>query len=117
MANLTIFSLLLLLTHLTLAYYIKDGHHNITLSNFAFGSCFEGFLADRWDIFKSILKEKPEMWLWLGDATYLDNITTNYFYYDKQFHPYYVEKMFNLTKKEESIIIYFRFNFRLPNFS
>ena len=86
-------------------YYISPGYHtNITLNNFAFGSCFQGFLSDRLDIFRSIDNENPESWLWLGDATYLDNLTLNYFTYPREFDAYHVEKMFNLTKYDKCII-------------
>jgi alkaline phosphatase D len=53
-------------------YYIPEYHNNKQINNFAFGSCFGGFLSENKDIFQAVLKRKPELWLWLGDAYYLD---------------------------------------------
>ncbi len=58
---------------ITYSYYIPFGNHsNITLNNFAFGSCFYGYYSKRLDIFKTINENDPQMWLWLGDAAYVD---------------------------------------------
>ncbi len=92
---------ILMLFKIIKCYYIPEGHHNKTLNNISFGSCYEGFLADRYDIFKSVLNERPEMWVWLGDATYLDNITYNYFKYEKDFSEIWVENMFDRTTNEK----------------
>jgi hypothetical protein len=83
-------------------YYIAEGNHsNITLDNFAFGSCYGGFLKNRMDMFKIVLKSDPQMWLWVGDATYLDFFTYNYLRKDFGFDSRHVEKMFNETKFDE----------------
>ena len=67
--------LLLSLLNFSSNYYIKQGKQNKEISNFAFGSCFKGYSERRDDIFKFILKKKPEMFAWLGDVTYLDSIS------------------------------------------
>jgi hypothetical protein len=102
----SIFVFLIVCKLITLScYFIPSGNHNnFTLNNFAFGSCFQGFLSDRLDIFKSINEENPELWVWLGDATYLDNLTLNYFTYPTEFDAFHVEKMFNMTKYDICII-------------
>ena len=71
---------ILLLIPSTFTYFIPQGEHkNITLTNFAFGSCFRGFLmTDREDIFKTIILNKPELWIWLGDTAYLDDPSPHY---------------------------------------
>lgn len=54
-------------------FYIKPmDYTDITLKNFAFGSCFYGRQSTRLDIFKSIKKTDAQMWFWLGDAAYVD---------------------------------------------
>jgi len=84
------------------SYYIPEGSHsNITLNDFAFGSCYGGFLKNRMDIFKIVLKSNPQMWLWVGDATYLDFFTYNYLRKDFGYNSSHVEKMFNETKYDE----------------
>ena len=35
----------------------------------AFGSCYGKFDTD---IFETIAKDEPDVWIWLGDATYID---------------------------------------------
>ena len=41
------------------------------------------------------------MWVWLGDATYLDFPTFNYLRKDFGFDPVHVEEKFNETKYNE----------------
>ena len=61
------------------SYYIPTGDHSsITLNNITFGSCFYGRESDRFDIFKVILKKKPQLWLWTGDAAYVDEPTIRF---------------------------------------
>lgn len=69
------FTLVILIIY-TQSYYISPGDHtNITINNFAFGSCFYGKYSTKLDTFKSILKENPQLWVWLGDAAYVDKTT------------------------------------------
>ena len=89
-------------------YYIKDGaHNNITLNNFAFGSCFRPNLKLTTDIFKTVLEYDPEMWIWLGDLTYLDFFTINYFRKDFGFDAVHVKEKFNQTKFNKCIKFFF----------
>lgn len=56
------------------SYYIKENKsHNLSVNKFIFGSCFGGFLATRHDAFKVIKEKKPDLFVWAGDATYLDS--------------------------------------------
>jgi alkaline phosphatase D len=54
---------------------LKKNNHNIT--NFAFGSCFNGFLRTRMDIFKTINNQNPDLFIFNGDVTYLDELDLN----------------------------------------
>ena len=69
-----IFSLL----KFTNSLYVKDGKHpEVQLNNFAFGSCFNGFGSKnrlRFDIFEKISIKNPDLFVWLGDVAYLDNV-------------------------------------------
>ena len=85
-------------------FHIPTGNHSeITLKNFSFGSCYGGFLSNpdkRW-IFKTIEKLNPEMWIWAGDAAYLDSFSINYFKQSLSLNFTHAEKMFNKTKFNE----------------
>ena len=73
------FSALFYLLQKCQSYYLPTGdHHNITLYNLTFGSCFYGRESDRFDIFKVILGLKPQLWLWAGDAAYVDEPTIRF---------------------------------------
>jgi hypothetical protein len=62
-------------------YYIDPRNTtNLEINSFAFGSCFYGRLSTRLDIFKSIQKEDPKLWMWLGDAAYVDRIAILNYY-------------------------------------
>ncbi len=54
--------------------YIDESHHSQIIDNFAFGSCFIGRSSTRFDMFKTIQKNHPQLWIWLGDAAYADNL-------------------------------------------
>jgi hypothetical protein len=58
-----------------LTYYLPTGYHNYSLTTFAFGSCYRGFFSMRYDIFKQVNKNNPQLFLWLGDAAYVHNVT------------------------------------------
>lgn len=87
-----------------LNFYIPFGNHsNITLQNFSFGSCYGGFLADpnkSW-IFKTINKNNPQMWVWGGDAAYLDSFSLNYFKNSLSLNFSHAVNMFNKTKNDQ----------------
>ena len=38
----------------------------------AFGSCFNAVNGHYKDLFKDILEDQPDVWLWLGDMAYVD---------------------------------------------
>ena len=87
----------------TFNFYIPFGNHNnVTLNNFSFGSCFGGFLSTgkTW-IFKTVLKYDPQIWVWGGDAAYLDSFSLNYFKRSLALNFTHAENMFNKTKNDE----------------
>ena len=95
------------------SYYIPIGNHNnTTLQNFAFGSCFGGFLSTNktW-IFKTILKNNPQLWIWGGDAAYLDSFSINYFRRSLALNFTHAENMFLKTKND---IYYNELNQKIP---
>ena len=49
--------------------YIDISPKNDTYLKIAFGSCYGKFDTD---IFETIVKDEPDVWIWLGDATYID---------------------------------------------
>jgi hypothetical protein len=67
------FILLLIILVESNSFYIPN-HHDKELNNIAFGSCFYGRESKRLDIFEKILSHKPEMWMWTGDASYVDEL-------------------------------------------
>ena len=57
---------------------LKMGNNsNMIINKFAFGSCYNFFGPKRMDIFKTINNNNPDMFVWLGDVTYLDDINLN----------------------------------------
>ena len=102
--SLSLISLLLFnFLHFSRNYYIPFGNHrNVTLDNFSFGSCYGGFLSTKktW-IFKTVIKYNPELWIWGGDAAYLDSFSLNYFKRSLALNFTHAENMFNLTKNDE----------------
>jgi alkaline phosphatase D len=72
------FYFLLLLFEQMYSYYIdglgdqiKHLRNRSTISNFVFGSCFGSVRpTQRDDIFKTILKNEPDLFIWVGDAQY-----------------------------------------------
>ena len=74
---LLIFELLIVCSH---AYYIQEGHDSSKIiSNFAFGSNYYGRYSKEDDIFQTIITHKPNLWIWLGNAVYLDKPNFNVF--------------------------------------
>lgn len=62
------------------SYYINNSHPDMTLNNFTFGSCFYGRESTRLDIFEKIIKHNSQMFLWMGDAAYVDLQTYVYYW-------------------------------------
>ena len=74
-----LFLFLILLTF-TNTYYIKEGHASSKIiTNFAFGSNFYGLYSSHENIFEKIASRNPNLWIWLGNAVYLDQPNFNYF--------------------------------------
>jgi alkaline phosphatase D len=91
----------LILLKAYLFYYIPAGNHNTTLTNFTFGSCYRGPKGWRQDIFQTINQNKPQLWLWLGDAAYVDNIFASivgYYRSTLDIDEERIETLFNYTK-------------------
>ena len=64
------------------AYYIKEGHaSNSEFTNFTFGSNYLSRYSEseNTNIFQKILSHNSQLFLWLGNAVYLDKPTFNYF--------------------------------------
>lgn len=81
--------------------YQNEGHDSKVISKFSFGSCFMGFNMVRTDIFESINKYDPELFVWLGDATYIDDLDLNLFLgFKPVFNREYSQMKFNLTYHE-----------------
>jgi hypothetical protein len=64
------------------SYYIpQENLHNITQMNtFTFGSCYNGGNSkhsSRFDIFDTIGKQNPDLFMWIGDVAYVQ-------YYSKE---------------------------------
>ena len=58
----------------TIGIYIKQGSNDLAINNFAFGSCYNTFNKEkRMDMFNTILSKHPDLFVWLGDVTYLDD--------------------------------------------
>ena len=61
-------------------YYIQEGHDpSKIITNFTFGSNYYGRYSKEEDIFQIILTHKPNLWIWLGNAVYLDIPKFNFF--------------------------------------
>ena len=62
------------------SYYIKEGHASSSIiTNFTFGSNYYGRYSQNENIFKTILQHNSNLWIWLGNAVYLDQPKLNYF--------------------------------------
>lgn len=81
--------------------YQSEGRDAKVINKFSFGSCFMGFNMVRTDIFESINKYDPELFVWLGDATYLDDPDLNLLLgFKPKFDREYCQMKFNLTYHE-----------------
>lgn len=57
-----------------ICYYLPSGNTGKSFKRIAYGSCYNGFMMQRMDMFKTILKADPDLFIWLGDATYVDDL-------------------------------------------
>jgi len=72
--------ILILLLVLSQSYYIQEGNNPTKIiTNFTFGSNYYGRYAKEEDIFQTIITHKPDLWIWLGNAVYLNKPKFNYF--------------------------------------
>lgn len=60
------------------SFFIPNGV-NKPIKRLSFGSCFNGFLKKRMDIFRTVLKADPDLFVWLGDTTYVDDPGLHFF--------------------------------------
>jgi hypothetical protein len=93
-------------------YFInsEDRHNVSSINSFAFGSCYNGINKhkSRYDIFDTIHKNKPDLFIWLGDAAYIryykeglgffQRIKLNLFNKWRPINSTRIEKKFNQTK-------------------
>ncbi len=52
---------------------VSEGQKDLTVKRIAFGSCSDQKKADQ-QLWKEVLNEKPDLWIWLGDNVYSDGI-------------------------------------------
>ena len=75
--NLSLFILLLIYSN---SYYIQEGQDSSKIiTNFTFGSNYYGRYLKEENIFEKILEHNSNLWIWLGNAVYLDKPEFNYF--------------------------------------
>jgi alkaline phosphatase D len=74
------FSIVILLVIYSHSYYIQEGDDPTKIiTNFTFGSNYYGRYLKEENIFQKIESHNPNLWIWLGNAVYLDEPTFNYF--------------------------------------
>ena len=62
------------------SYYIQEGHDSSKIiTNFTFGSNYYGRYSKEDDIFQTIITHNSNLWIWLGNAVYLDKPNLNFF--------------------------------------
>ena len=95
------FSIFILLLIYSQSYYIQEGvNPNTIITNFTFGSNYYGRYLKEENIFQKIVSHNPNLWIWLGNAVYLDEPNFNYFTNTRQsmdwdFIKYLYEKVKN----------------------
>ena len=60
-------------------YYIQEGHEAYIITNFTFGSNYYGRYCEEEEIFQTIITHKSNLWVWLGNAVYLNKPRFDYF--------------------------------------
>ena len=74
------FSLFIILLIYSQSYYIQEGYDSSKIiTNFTFGSNYYGRYSKEENIFQKVLEHKSNLWIWLGNAVYLDKPKFNYF--------------------------------------
>ncbi len=111
--------LLITIFKIIFSFYIaNENKHNISaINNFVFGSCYNGVdhHKSRYDIFDIIENNKPDLFIWTGDAAYvryyykkpsfIDKIFNSLFNRYESFNSTHVEFKFNQTKNNICILI------------
>ncbi len=59
----------------------------------AFGSCY-GIFSHKSDIFETVVKDDPDLFVWLGDVAYVDSQTLDF----GAMPPEYIKERFQMTK-------------------
>ena len=98
---------------ITNAYYIQEGHDSSkVINNFTFGSNYYGrYLTDE-DIFQNILNHNSDLWIWLGNAVYLDKPHFNYFNNTRESMDWnFIRKLYEKVKNNE---YYKKLNEKVP---
>ena len=95
--------LFLILLSLTNTYYIKEGRvSSKIITNFTFGSNFYGRYSTHDNIFEKIISHNPDLWIWLGNAVYLDQPKFNYFQISPKSIDYdLIKSLYKKVKKDK----------------
>ena len=85
------------------SYYIREGHASSSIiTNFTFGSNYYGRYSKNENIFKTILKHNTNLWIWVGNAVYLDQPKFNYFHDSpKEIDSDFIKSLLKKVKKNE----------------
>ena len=96
------FSLFIIIFIYSQAYYIQEGHDSKIISNFTFGSNYYGRFSKEDNIFKTIIEHNSDLWIWLGNAVYLDEPKFDYFENSpKSMNWDYIKKLYEKVKSNE----------------
>jgi len=84
---------------LSFLFLLVNANTNLTI---AFGACFKFYRNQKTDVFKRIGEFEPNIFLWLGDAAYIDIMPILAFWFPETDMNKIAEK-FNITKHDECI--------------
>ena len=110
MRVLLILILLIISSH---SYYIQEGHDSSKIiTNFTFGSNYYGRYSKEEDIFQVIITHHPNLWIWLGNAVYLDKPQFNVFESSPEKMDFdFIQRLY---EKAKSNIYYKKLNEKTP---
>lgn len=103
MKNLLLFVYFLLFEY-SYSYYIPNENSAMILKNISFGSCYNGFMSTRYDIFKTVNMNNPQVFMWTGDVAYMDTMIdtmVNQYYQTHKLDEEYGLSRFNRTYYDE----------------
>lgn len=84
----------------TIPIYPNSNNHEV--SSIAFGSCFKTYnLGKDNKIFKAVKDKNPDLWVWLGDTAYLDNLNFKLSKFEEDYIKNHVETVFNYSKNNK----------------